>query len=824
MARVNNNKFRAPVAGVARLQSREGEWKINSSGVAPKPGDSGYGKFLTAFLVFFAVAVLSLLTTATCSAQWIEKSDLVGPFVDGEPFDLIYLNEDGDNALMKVLPLGDKAPTGGIPAKGLLVFEFFEDGEELLEVPWTSVNRIQTFDDILIEEADAWKANKEFPKAFRNLLWVYDHGGKTDPDLVKSLKELMFDDGRRNFETGEFELALSIYEDIYQQNPNWRPEGINLSLPNIVMACYHGMIKKQFDAEDYIGVRRSVASVVGKYGKEASKLEKEWSAKFVKRSNELVAQSRKFAAQGRGREAHLASKKADQMAPGRPEVLALQAQILKEFPLVVVGVTQEAADSSPGRTEHWGARRVGRLTQRTLVELDGLTDEGGKWSFLNGVIYRADEIGLKYVFEIKDEVSSFAVPKVNAFQVSMRLLSLADPKSPIYNEAWDKICESVKIVDQRRVAVTLRSPYIRPESLLNVAFNDADEEGNPDNNGAYVLTAQEDGFNTYELNPRYDRRENRQHPVIVEQVFRSASAAVDDLIANNIDVVDRVPPADLDRLKSSDGVRIRAYVLPTVHMLIPKIRGKMENDNSFRQGLSFAIDRDMLVRDVICGGKEVDGCEVLSGPFPVGTEDSDQISYGYDSSVRALPFNSQLGMVLINLSLRAKPPVQPDPIPAPKLVIAHPSSSTATDAAQAIARMWSEVGVDTTTRKLEPGESIPDDSLWDFLYLEVTVEEPLTDASKLIGLSGFAKNVSAPIEQTLQKLSYAESWRDACSKLRTLHRQVAVDLSVLPLWQIKEHYAFRGTVKEIGRDLIHLYQHVDRWNIDLTEEEGPAKK
>ena len=786
---------------------------------------SGAQRLMSILLATVAcVIAIESFVVSSCSAQWIERSDLVGPFIDGDPFDLIILNKSADNAILKVLPLGDKAPQGNLPAKGILIFEFFEDGEDLLEVPWDSVQQITTFSDLLIQEAEGWKKNKEFAKAFRNLLWVYDHGGKSDPELVSSLKKLLFDDGRRNFETGEFELALSIYEDIYQQNPSWRPDGMGRSLIDIVMACYHGIIKKQFEAEDYLGVRRSVESVAEKYGEDADNLEKEWKKRFVQRSQKLVEQSRELAAQGQGRQAHLAIKQAEQMSPGRPEVTAVQAEILREFPLVVVGVTQGAGDSSPGRTEHWGARRVGRLTQRTLVELDGLTDEGGKWSFLNGSIYRADEIGLKYVFEIKDEVPSFAVPKVNAFQVSLRLLSLADPQSPIYNEAWDKICESVKIIDQRRVAVTLRSPFIRPESLLNIAFTDADPNGTPDHDGAYVLTAREESFETYELNPRYQPRENRQHPVIVEQMFRSASTAVDDLIANNIDVVDRVPPADLDRLKSAQGVRVRAYVLPTVHMLIPKIRGKLETDNSFRQGLSFGIDRDLLLRDVICGGEEIDGCEVLSGPFPVGTEDSDQISYGYDSSVRPLPFNSQLGMVLINLALRAKPPVQPDPIPAPKLVIAHPSGSTATEAAQAIARMWSDIGIDTSTRKLEPGQSVPDDELWDFLYLEVTVEEPLTDAAKLIGLSGFAKKVSAPIEQTLQKLSYSESWRDACSKLRTLHRQVAVDLSVLPLWQIKEHYAFRGTVKEIGRDLIHLYQNVDRWNIDLTAEEATGKK
>ena len=70
--------------------------------------------------------------------------------------------------------------------------------------------------------------------------------------------------------------------------------------------------------------------------------------------------------------------------PGRPEVLELQKTLLLQFPLIVVGVTQDGADADPNRIEHWGSRRVGRLTQRTLIENTGLTDEGGKFDFLNG--------------------------------------------------------------------------------------------------------------------------------------------------------------------------------------------------------------------------------------------------------------------------------------------------------------------------------------------------------------------------------------------------------------------------------------------------------
>lgn len=764
-----------------------------------------------------------ILPTAGLQGQWIEKEQLVGPFVDSEPFDVIYLNENGDDAIMKVSPLGDKIPNGPLPQTGQLVFEYFAMGDDMLEVPFSSIKEIKTFNQLLIEEADAWLDQKEYAKAFRNLLYVYDHGGKGDPQLVATLKDCMFLDGKENFQNGEFELSLSIFEDVYQRDPNFTPPGFDKTLVEIVMSCYNGMIRKQFEKADYIGVRQTLASVIDKYPDDANELDERWSQAFVEKSDELIATSRSFAAAGKGREAHLAAKQADQMSPGRPEVMELQGDLLIQFPLIVVGVNQTAADATPGQIAHWGARRIGRLTQRTLIELSGLTDEGGKYDFLNGRMYRSDEVGLRYTFELKDNETDFAVPPIDAFQLSMRLLALADEDSPSFDPAWAKIVYDVAI-DDEQVEVSLRTPYIRPESLLKMPYSNPDENGKLDQNGKYVMMAEDREFKTFELNPRYERKPDRQHPVVVEQEFAAASIAVDQLIAGNIDVVDRLPIADISRCKAAKGVEIRPYILPTVHMLIPKIRGEMENDSNFRNGLSHAIDREMLVRDVICGGKEVNGCETISGPFPIGTEENDQISYGYDMRVRPMAHSTMLGGVMVQLALQAQPPIRPEAIPAPTLVLAHPNSSSASNAAAAIARMWSDIGVKTVTRELKNGETFPPDEEWDFLYAEVTVEEPMADAAKIIGPNGLAQSVSAPVEQTLRILSYAESWQSACSALRRLHRQVAVDLSVIPLWQVKEHYAFRTTVREIGRDLIHLYQHVDRWKIDLTAEEEQQEK
>ncbi len=177
-------------------------------------------------------------------------------------------------------------------------------------------------------------------------------------------------------------------------------------------------------------------------------------------------------------------------------------------------------------------------------------------------------------------------------------------------------------------------------------------------------------------------------------------------------------------------------------------------------------------------------------------------------------------MVLVELSLRPTKK-RKEKLTAPTLVIAHPKNSSAAMGAAAIARMWTDIGISTGTRELAPGESVPADEQWDFLYLEVMMEEPLADAFTIIGQTGFAKDVSATVEQTMRNLSYSQSWRATCESLRRLHRQVSVDLSVIPLWQTKEHYAYRNTVRGVGRDLIHLYQNVDQWQIDTygTDEE-----
>lgn len=786
---------------------------------------------LIALLISLALLSFTLLPTSQCLGQVIMREDLVYPLIENEPFDLLTLDKSNKNAVVRILPPENlKLP---LPDRGDLIFEFAEDSELPLEVPYSAIVKYETFSDLLLAEANMMMNKGDLSRAFRNLLYVYDHGGKSRSEVSETLRACLFLDGREKFESGKYEISLSIFEDIYQEKPNFKVPGINKPLISIVLACYDGILKKKLELGQYKSIRLSLQNVERRYGSDAKQLVETWKARFISSADDFLKEALALAEQGKGREAHLKAKQADRIIPGRKKTEEVQAEILAKFPLVVVGVSQVGGKMDPGSLDHWGSRRVGRLIQRSLVEITGLADEGAKYEFLNGTISRIDNIGLKYAFEL-DAESSQMVPEISAFQLASRLLAFANPVNDFYNETWAKILETVEIQSETRVVITLQRPFVRPEALMQIPY--PTPRANPDadardpmsiQNGLFKLVSSEEQFSFFGANESYLDSNSGKHPVVIEQSFKTDTDAVDALLKGDVDVVDRIPPADYRRLKDIEAIQVRPYVIPTVHLLVPKIRGNLEKSYRFRNALSTAIDRDSIVNEVITNGEEIDGCGPLSGPFPLGGDDNDQISYGYDLRVKPLRHNERMAMALTEIAIKQEMPKKGSNQQSlddlggsgdgrPALVLVHQNSSLVSNCAAAIARSWTAAGIPTTLRALPPGVTYPEDSQWDVLYTELFIEEPVVDAIRMLGRNGFADQISAPVEQSLRRLVTSQTWQGACVALRNIHRQIAVDLSVIPLYQVKEHFAFRDNVYDVGRDLVHLYQYVDRWKVETA--------
>jgi ABC-type transport system substrate-binding protein len=318
----------------------------------------------------------------------------------------------------------------------------------------------------------------------------------------------------------------------------------------------------------------------------------------------------------------------------------------------------------------------------------------------------------------------------------------------------------------------------------------------------------------------------------VEWLYGSPSDAVDALRKGLVDAVDRVPPGDVADLRMDPDIEVRSYLVPTVHMLVPNIRNDFTKAPTFRSALLKGINREEILM-TMCDKKRIDGMEVINGPFPIGSDENPQIAYAYNSRVAPVQFSRMIGRVLVEVvrqTLEGKMIQKGEIVQAegdvpfkleiPELVLAHPKGDVPSIACTAISRMWNQLGIKTRLVELPPGVTIPDNDDYDFLYVELTMTEPLADADFLFGSQGVVNDLSAPIEQMMRQVNVSNSWRAASNNLKQLHRQILNDVAVLPLWQMREHYAHRRNVRDVGRDLMFLYQYVDRWQIGALNEKS----
>ncbi len=750
-------------------------------------------------------------------------SELGIPLVEQEPFDLLKLDELNGNIEIRISPQKTPVPDP-LPDQGFLVFEATQLADDFLQVPYRNVVKYSSFNDLLREEANQFSRDKEYGKAFRNLLFVYDHGGKDDGELANTIQNLLFRDGARNYLAGNYELALTIFQDIYDLNPDFEAPEISKTPIELILDCLDKNIAANFERERFDQVRAAVNQLEIRYGADASSMAEKWEAQLLATSDRMLAEARRLADSGDGKLAHLTARRANTVLPGRPEALAMFQEIVDQYPIVFVGVSSSGVDADPLNLDNWGARRVGKLTMRTVVEFDGPGDDGGKYEFLNGTIEPVDDNGLVYRFTIVPVATGFAIPPIDAYELSRRMLARGIVGSPDYNIPFARIVDTIEIEGEFSVIVTLKHAHVRPEALFQFPYGAFDQT--PPSNGPYVMAEQTDNVMVYHRNAAYPDLEQAQHPQIIEWRYATPSQAVSALIAGEVDVVDRINLADMRRLEENASISIGSYIVPTVHMLVPNIRNDFTADRSFRNGLQQGINRELILNEVICGGNEINGCEVISGPFPIGTEENDQLSYAYNLKVLPQPYNELLGMVLARVVFETqvnsliKQGVKNPTLEIPTIVLAFPVDEVAELACINIQQMWSSMGLNVVLRELEDGVVIPPDDRWDFLYHQMSMQEPLTDVENLFGPDGVVQQLGAPAVQNMQRLGYVDSWQQVGRILRELHRQVVNDVSIIPLWQLKEHFAFRENLKGVGRNPVHLYQNVARWRIVSTTKEN----
>ncbi|MGI9517496.1 MAG: ABC transporter substrate-binding protein, partial [Pirellulaceae bacterium] len=659
----------------------------------------------------------------------------------------------------------------------------------------------------------------DYGTAFRTLAFLDAQPGFGRRARISQMMDrCLYEDGEENLQNGQFGEALSAFEELYKRSPRYPVRGSGAVIDRITQ-CVDQFIEQKVNAGEYEAARQILSRLQTEYGADVNDVVTRWNNEMQDRAEKRLEQADSDLRSGDGDAAHLAARQVLYIMPDLPAATETFNQVIDQYPHIFVGVSQASNSQDIRRIEDWAARRVGSLVHRWLMEYNGPGDEGGKYRFPNGSFERIDELGLKFRLRLNPSNLQNGLPPLKSYEVSNRLFDLADMSSDEHYIPWTRILESIEIEDERSVVFTLRKPHVKPEALLPMPYFTQSDPRSSEFFGRYEPVASSETESAYEFNSRFTKQDNAVFPRIIERLYSNASEATDALLRGELDVVDRVYPGDINRLKRHPMINVRPYLVPTVHMLIPNPRNDFMQSDHFRRALHFGINRELIVGELIAGGGDYNGFQVVSGPFPPGTDDANQLAYAYDPEVKPREFSAKLSLVLSTQYIReeeirrerdgeANPQVE-----QPKLVLVHPANDTIAAACNAIAQQWRAIGIPTEVRTLPPGVIVPEDDDYDLLYAEIQMQEPLVDAYRLFGREGLARISDPTIEQALRDLDSAYSWAKVSDALRRVHQQAANNLTILPLWQIVDHYAYRKNVFNTGSDLIYLYENIDSWRL-----------
>ncbi len=750
--------------------------------------------------------------------------------IDRRPFDRIYLDDFNKNEIMEVEELNSK--TSLIPADNkptdLLQFQFLWDPIKWYTVPWKNVVKVETYPEILLVEVRKLLNDKAPSKRADNLAKVFkfldrilnDPKYRNDSRAQEYLREYLYEDAYFSFKSKQFREAWTALDELFFLARDYRPSSEVPSVVDMLSDLIGSRIGKMVNSRDYRSAESLMDTIRSKYGRSQAAVIKKWQDKIyadaeVEREKARIAYQEKNA-----RNLHDAVRSMLNINPKISGGQAMFERTLEEFPLVFVGVTDKAATGDPASLLSWAERRKGRLFYRSIVEYSKQGQDGGIYRFPHGDIVVADD-AKSMQFAFRSDLDEPALPEMDAYSLRKRLLDLADPTKPDFSPVWAELIKSTYAQDPKVLTIELTQPHVRPEALLQVNHSVFDEKNPPAPDAYYVEEPSDDAGTLYVPNPKYPQLKERKLPQIVEVFYPDATAQTDALLRGDLDVVDRVFPADIRRLRRNDEIDVHPYTIPTIHVLIPNVRLRHMKSTIFRTALLYGIDRQKILQDGILGGQSISGFRVISGCVPYGVTDSDPIGYGYNSKVPPLIADPRIGLVQAVVAdgqvkqLLEKLELEDEFVELKKLELklCHPSNDFARAACELIKVDLEVIGVKVKLVELKPGETYPPGGDFDLLYSEITMQEPLLDIRRILAPEGLAKTNNDAVNQAIRFLDTAKSWRDAGPRLHELHDLCFNNSLVLPLWQVVEHYAYRKNVRGVGKKINTLYKNVVDWKI-----------
>jgi tetratricopeptide (TPR) repeat protein len=762
----------------------------------------------------------ALLILATIGSPWAwaaddepaAKKEPSGPFYEQEPYDLVILNDTARTQL-KVLPLtlpGGKVPPAPRPTDKLRIRRF-EDSDDEYDVQWQDIAEVRTFDQLVLEQARQLVATAKFNDALDYYAFLRREYPKA-AGLDDAIADYLYEEAKDWQRKRNYENALVLLRTLYDRQPQ------RAGLEAAMAAATGKLIDNYVAAGDHTSVRRLVKELRTRFpaGATAARFE----AQMNERAMKVVADGRDALTAGDPQQALSLARRAMAIWPKAAGGKELAEEAFTTFPHVVVGVT---TPYSPGLDEfmvQWSVRRTRRLIARQLFEFTGYGANGGEYQCPVGR-WEATDLGRGMAIDIRPDIPWRQGDMLSGYDVARRLLALAQRGRPDFLPAWSEACQSIEVHSVNNVVIHFHEPQLAPAALLTVPFVGSDQESNllPPSVVPYVVEPSSPERTTFLAGKEYFARTTTEPQGVIEQLYATRADAAEALRLGVITAVDRLNPWQVGSMKSAPGVSVERYCVPTVHCLLPNLTNRFMRQRGLRRALVYGINRPKILTDEILKKQVVPGCEVVSGPFSKGAALSDPAGYAYDDEIVPRSYEPRLALTLSAVALRevaaAAVTEKDPPKELPALTLAHPADDVARIACKAIQRNLEAINITVNLREIPLGQPTRLADGDDLLYLELAIEEPLVQARRLFGDGGLIGSPSTYMSVVLRQVETATGWNEARQALHDLHRLTFDEVSVVPLWQLTEHYAHHDSLSGVATQPASLYQGIEQWQVKV---------
>ena len=570
-----------------------------------------------------------------------EAAEIPARLIERDPFDRITLDAANGNASIEtvLLDVPERRVPDPIPTEGSLTIRRLSHPSIPYEVSWSAIEKIELFELMLLDEAERLTAAGAFAEAFEYYAFLATNYGQL-PNLENALQNHLWREASAAYAAGKRDEAWPVLQALYLRNPEYP------RLASAVQAVSDDLITARLEQKNFAAARAVVDALEQAYLKLPLENIARWRAKFQADAEAQMREARAALAAEQYGEARDAVAMARSILPTIEGGEELWKQIQGTAPEIRVGVTQIATPPGLSQTPTWPAARVIGVADPRLVDMVDFGAEGGIYQSPWGELSTSDD-GLETTLRLSPAAINQGLTPA---AIALQLAEMARGDGARSQDDLAALVENVRVAGSQDVIVRWRRPHVRPEAFLQAPLR-------------WLTTAERSpglwfepvGQRNASREQRYQRTGqpaagNDQPRFIVEQVFENDDAAIEALIRGDVDVIDRVPPWQIDRLQQVEGIVVAPYRLPTIHVLIPNFKNPLLETREFRRAISYGIDSESIVRDILLGGKPRPGFRTLSGPFPAGVSLSDPVGYAYNAEVPPRPYEPRLAALLAGVA------------------------------------------------------------------------------------------------------------------------------------------------------------------------------